>query len=70
MKRTRAALKIQRFLRDRVFYHRLRFQKNLANELKLYNSGSFYLHRSIYQKIFQLTNQDSKLALYHGIDLY
>lgn len=30
LKRNRAARLIQRFIRDRVFYHRLAFQRNLS----------------------------------------
>ena len=69
MKKTRAILKIQRFFRDRVFYHRLAFQKNLSNQIKLFKSNHFYLHENIYNNILALTAQEKKISLYHGITM-
>lgn len=43
MKKTRAAYRIQRFWRDRVFYHRLSFQRSISYQLKLFNSNSFLI---------------------------
>ena len=57
MKKTRALLKVQRFFRDRIFYHRIAFQKNFPLQLKLFNTSSFYLHKEIYKSIITLTKQ-------------
>lgn len=41
MKITRAVLRIQNFWRNRRFYHRLSFQKNIAHQLKIFTTNSF-----------------------------
>jgi len=51
MKKTRSILKVQRFLRDRVFYHRLAFHKSLSNQIRLFKSSSIFLHKGIYDNI-------------------
>ena len=70
MKKTRAAMRIQRFYRDRIFYHRLSFQRNLSNQINLFKSNSFYLHKSIYHNILDLTSQLKKISLYQGLVLF
>lgn len=70
MKKTRAAMRIQRFYRDRVFYHRLSFQRNLSNQINIFKSNSFYLHKSIYHNILELTSQLKKMSLYQGLVLF
>ena len=64
MKKTRAILRIQRFWRDRVFYHRFSFQKAMNQELKLYISNSILLKKEIYMKINDLMEQSDKIPLF------
>ena len=56
-------------MRDRVFYHRLSFQKILSNHIKLFKTNSFYLLKEIYYKMIELCDQNKKVRLYKGVRL-
>lgn len=69
MKKTRAILRIQRFCRDRVFYHRLSFQKSMVHELKLFQSNSFLLPHRLYRIINFIISPKNKTPLYSNLSL-
>ena len=64
MKKTRAILRIQRFWRDRVFYHRLSFQNSMTHELKLFQSNSILLRKQVYMKVNDIISTHKKMPLY------
>lgn len=60
MKKTRAVLRIQRFWRDNVFYHRLSFQKNIAYQLKVFNTNSFMIPSELYLKFKDFCREETE----------
>lgn len=67
MKKTRAALRIQRFCRDLVFYHRLSFQRNIDYQLKVYNIESIMIPCDLYKRLPDICGYPSQL--YQGLVL-